>query len=1492
MKRNIYVPATLLGLLLLGVFVAGAMSAAPSPAETRKMSQKLMNDGNWKDAYEGFHKLCLDQDNDPQQVGDDLARAIQCLNNLGRTKEIDGLLAGTITAHKDNWRLLLAAAQQYVGIDHQGFLIAGAFERGQHRGGGKVVNAVERDRVRALQLLQQAIPLTQKDDRKPEVAQFFLNLSEILLSNRGVHEAWRLQTLTPLDQLPDYDEGSFGFREYIGAPVNAAGEPIFYTTPKSWEAADSDGQRWRWAQEQAIENAPDLRTQVWLQFARFLHQQYGVQSMQIGAHGRGFFRGPQSDDDTKKDESGTYALHTLDENETIAKLASGIKRFKLPDEFNFIKIFQKIVAAGKSSQGEQAFTELAQIFENRRQYDKAADYWQKNIDQYGAGPNDWKQERRKQIVSNWGAFEAVSTQPAHQGATVDFRFRNGKKVKFDARAIKIAELLADTKAYLKSDPANRIDWNKINIGNIGYRLVQQNEQKYLGEAIAAWELDLDPRPNHFDRRITVTTPLQKAGAYLVTATMADGNVSKIILWVADTALVHKQLDGKNLYYAADAVSGKPIGELNLEFFGWQQRHLGGNRFQVITTNFAESTSPDGLVTPDPRDLKTDFQWLVIARGKTDRLAFLGFQGVWDGKYYDAEYNAIKVFTITDRPVYRPAQKVNFKIWVRRAQYDMKDVSQFAKQSFPVEIFNPKGDKIFSETLATDEYGGLSGAYTLPADATLGQYRIHVQKQEKSIQVSGGNTFRVEEYKKPEFEVTIDAPSEPVMLGEKITAKIKAKYYFGSPVVKATVKYKILRSNYSDTWYPVAPWDWCYEPGYWWFSYDYSWYPGWDKWAGCVRPTPIWWPHRRSDPPEVVAEVEREIGPDGTIDVEIDTAIAKELHGDSDHEYTITAEVRDESRRTIVGQGKVLVARKPFKVFTWVDRGYYRIGDVIQANFQAQTLDRKPVTGEGVLKLFIISYENGKPVETPMQEWKLATDAEGRATQQLDASAAGQYRLSFVLTDKQGHAIEGGYIFTIVGAGADAAEFRFNALELVPDKKEYAPGDTVKLQINTDRADSTVLLFVRPTNGIYLPPKVLRMRGKTTVEEIAIVQKDMPNFFVEAVTIADGKVYSETKEIVVPPEKRILNVAVVPSAETYKPGQKAKVKVHLTDASGENYVGSTVLTMYDKAVEYISGGSNVPEIKEFFWKWRRHHNPRQQTNLGQYSYNMTLPNKPGMSYLGVFGATVATDAEEAEAGDRSGAVASNFGMARGGGVMRKGAQRGFNAAEGLMLKDAAVAPMPGAPMIDPAASGLDLQSDKQASKRQAEGEFASQLGTPLVEPSIRSKFADTALWVASLTTDKTGMAEVELDMPENLTGWKIRVWGMGHGTRVGSGEADVVTRKDLIIRLQVPRFFVQKDEVVLSANVHNYLPKEKEVTVTLDVPGDVLKPLVDTTVRITIPAGGEQRVDWRCTVLNEGEATVRMKALTDEESDAMEMKLPSYIHGMLNPEAWAGTVSRD
>jgi hypothetical protein len=131
--------------------------------------------------------------------------------------------------------------------------------------------------------------------------------------------------------------------------------------------------------------------------------------------------------------------------------------------------------------------------------------------------------------------------------------------------------------------------------------------------------------------------------------------------------------------------------------------------------------------------------------------------------------------------------------------------------------------------------------------------------------------------------------------------------------------------------------------------------------------------------------------------------------------------------------------------------------------------------------------------------------------------------------------------------------------------------------------------------------------------------------------------------------------------------------------------------------------------------------------------------------------------------------------------------------------------------------------------------------------------------------------------------------MGHGTRVGEGSVEVTTKKDLLVRLQAPRFFVQKDEVVLSANVHNYLKKEKEVAVSLEVEGKTLAVQGSPEQKIKIAAGGEKRVDWTVKVTSEGNAIVRMKAISDEESDAMQMSFPCYVHGMLKMDSFSSVV---
>jgi uncharacterized protein YfaS (alpha-2-macroglobulin family) len=232
-------------------------------------------------------------------------------------------------------------------------------------------------------------------------------------------------------------------------------------------------------------------------------------------------------------------------------------------------------------------------------------------------------------------------------------------------------------------------------------------------------------------------------------------------------------------------------------------------------------------------------------------------------------------------------------------------------------------------------------------------------------------------------------------------------------------------------------------------------------------------------------------------------------------------------------------------------------------------------------------------------------------------------------------------------------------------------------------------------------------------------------------------------------------------------------------------------------------------------------------------------------------------------------------------------------EGRLSKNA---PMSASPM-----KMKSVAEKKEAGFAMAEEEaVADQAGggmtdaSQTVVPVIRKDFADAAFWAADVLTDETGSAQVTLTMPDNLTGWKVKTWAMGHGTKVAEAESLITTKKNLMVRLQAPRFFVEKDEVVLSANVHNYLKTGKSVSAVIEMEGDCLElmPGINASQLVDVEAGGEERLNWRVKVVREGTATIRMKALTDEESDAMEMTFPVYVHGADKMEAWSEYIDPD
>ncbi|MDR0521618.1 MAG: hypothetical protein LBH00_07170, partial [Planctomycetaceae bacterium] len=1604
------------GLFTAGLFavmtdwLASAVSAADSPLAK---AEKLVQEGLHKDALDVIKPWILDpntkipaeSDSTKQtDLGTGLNIAVQSLQQLNRVDELDTLLESFGNVHKNNWRAMQKLAARYQSIPHFGCMIDGQFLRGNHRN-GKWVDCFERDRVQTLKILAEALPLVQKeaDGKQPktDTGQFFLFFARSLKDGRNHAAAWSLQTLTDLTKLPDYDEngryyGRFGGRGQsgTGAPTDKEGNPVYYYVPESFDTAKNDGERWRWALDQAAKGGSDgaaLR-----EFADFCYEQFGVQTL----NDSGFYRNTAGRQDTEK-TANILTLETLADDETVAKLAGGIKRFKLPDEFNFIKLYQKMAESGfhdswQSDSKEYNFKgyalqRLAEIAKDRRQYPKAAAYYKKLIEA-AQTPEGVIENQLQQITGNWGRFEQNGSSVNGLKVNLRYIFRNGKKVNFTIQEIDVEKLIADAKEYIKSKP-EQFDWRYAAIDQIAQRLFYGREkekaavqEKYLGQVFGKWHRFLKPAENHFDSATLISYEVQKSGAYLIRAEMEDGNADTAAVWLTDTAIVKKQLDNAVLYYVADAETGKPVPNAKVNFFGYRMeyksRPVPNNRSRqdnVLTWTIQEhtqQTDKNGLVILNNPDIKNlHLNWLVTAATEgekpqngviqpknltlhsmgTDgvcreeiitlpekpkaRFAHLGFDSIWFQPRYDERYNEVKTFVLTDRPVYRPKDKVEIKAWIGTAKYDQPDTSGWANQTVFYTIYSPKnGEKMKEQTeVKLDAYGGFTATLELPKDAALGQYSIHITNRSETAgtvrkiaetmnrEISGYGSFRVEEYKKPEYEVTIDAPKEPVKLGDKITAAVKAKYYFGSPVSEATVKYMVKREKADAGWYPLCRWDWLFGNGYGWFAYDCDWLPDWRNW-GCRRPVPPWFPHY-SGPPEIVAEAETKIKPDGTVDVVIDTAVAQAAFPNDDQRYTITAEVIDNSRRTIVGSGTVLVSKAPFKIYAWVDRGYYVPGQKIETNFQTRRLDGKPVSGSGNVKVFRLQYPAAKdsaenaanhnaqnstilPAETEVHSAETVFAEDGTASLPLTAAEPGQYKISCTLNGQ-----EGGYVFNVFpksetdknvpakesgnAANEKSGGFKFNTLELIPDKAEFAPEETVKLRVNSDRPDATVLLFVKPANGVAAgKPEVLRLAGKSVEAEIPVTLRDMPNFFVEAVTVTGGETVTETKEIVVPPQQRVLNVDVKPSSGTYKPGEKAKAELTVTGLDGKPVAGQLAVSVYDKSVEYISGGSNISDIKEFFWKWRRNHYPQTMSNLRRSLQTFTDAGKIPMQILGRFGGAdyITGDGRFEVSTFSNGRVAAGQEMQGTG--MRGESAAAMDAAAPAESAPAA-APMAPPPMMMQKAENA-LADKKAVSTAGQEFEDSGQ-SAPLIEPSVRRNFADTALWLGTLETDKNGKAQIELAMPESLTTWKINVWTMAAGTRVGYGSTEVITRKDLMIRMQTPRFLIEKDKCVFSANVHNYLKTEKTVTVSGNwavrpqTADSSQKPQPESaleTKSVNIAPNGETRIDWTVEPKSAGEMTVTMKALTDEESDAVEKTLPVYVHGMLKTDSFSAYIPPD
>jgi hypothetical protein len=946
------------------------------------------------------------------------------------------------------------------------------------------------------------------------------------------------------------------------------------------------------------------------------------------------------------------------------------------------------------------------------------------------------------------------------------------------------------------------------------------------------------------------------GAYLMQARSGDTSARDLIL-VTRASLVVKTSGKQALVYFANAQSGAPIanGAVSL----WQH-YYDGSSYQW--SKLAGKTNTDGIAIFDLSrpDMQSAYNSdLFVAASSEPGQAFMpGYNSHHSGR--EAEW---KIYAFTDRPAYRPDEEVKWKLIAR--QYNGSVYTTPANQSIEYEIDDPRGSKVKDGKAALNSFGSFWDSLPLTANMPLGEYRVTFYDAGRLNGLGGAVLFRLEEYKLPEFKVMVQTPEKDgkkktFRLGETVQVNVQADYYFGGPVNNADVELLVYQNPYYHWWTPYRQYAWYYD--------DFNPYSRYYYGQGSV--------------------IKREMlktDATGKAVLTFDTP----RDSQQDFEYRIEARVTDASRREITGAQTVRVTRQRYYVYANPKNYLYRPQDSVSIDIKSLDANEQALVMEGTVKVTRDSWyqiwitPDGKEIDTrtsqktiPAPEgWKqkfqgyeheeiltrpVKTDANGEAEFKFTPVKDGYYRMAWSSPDPGGAPVQTETTVWVCTNATTDLGYRTGGLEIIADKDTFQVGETAPVMLAVPTNDRYVLFSVEG-DDLY-SYQLVHVTGTVKLIQLPIEEKHVPNIFLNAAMISDLQLFSNQKQIIVPPAKNFLDVKVKSDRKDYQPREDGTLTITTRDTFGKPVSAEVALGLVDESVYYIQQ-DYAGDPRQFYFGEKRSQHVQTQSSLQQKAFARRYEeNERDRSAKG--GRKNDYDAEGGVVGGLAGGA-----MADGLAKDEKDQLRSYVSAE---------APAPVA----------QTASSKMAAKEtQAPG---AKPGEPAVV--VRSDFRSTVFWQPDVITDKNGTATVKVTYPDSLTTWKATARAASAANQYGITSDTTRTRKPLIVRLQAPRFFVAGDQVTLSAVINNNTEAPLTVATTLKSEGETLTGVLTAGSSRTVPPGGESRVDWVVNVAQAGTVKLTVTAHNDQYNDAMEKTYDVYEHGIDKFIAKAGKVRSD
>jgi alpha-2-macroglobulin len=898
------------------------------------------------------------------------------------------------------------------------------------------------------------------------------------------------------------------------------------------------------------------------------------------------------------------------------------------------------------------------------------------------------------------------------------------------------------------------------------------------------------------------------------------------------------------------ISGESIGETEIIDSNGEVEST-----ELIGEAKSNSTTENGILRLPLPDSQQKMQNILIAKKGKD-IAFLPENS--DNYYYNNNgswykkglADSARWFVFDDRKMYRPKEEVSVKGYIRTVEGGkLGDVSSNFDRESKVyyRLMDSQNNEILKGETNLNAFGAFDFKIKLTDTMNLGNVSLDMDRDADLSYPDYTHNFRVEEFRRPEFEVTTKVNSEaPHFVGGQAELSVEAKYYSGGGLANAEANWTVTASptNYTPPnrddftfgkWIP------------WWRNYGYQDYgnTSTQTFKGVTNSSGI---HK--------------------LKMDFESA-------NPSRPYTLTASasVQDVNRQTWSSYTSLLVHSADLYVGIRTNRTFVQKNENIEVESIVSDIDGKLTANRDVAIKAILknwAFDKGAWKEETIDEQTCEIKSSEKPEKcKFTAKAGGIYAISAKVSDDKERLNESEITVWVAGGKTPPKRnVEQEEVNLIPSKKDFVPGDVAEILVQSPFFPAEGVLTLR--RGGIVKTERFTMKESTTTLKIPLDSKYLPNIYaqVDLVGVTDrlddkGEIdpklekrpafASGSLNLPISYESRKLKVSAEPQAKTLQPGGTTKIDVAVTDNVGEPVTNTEVaVVVVDESVLALTG-YRVGNPADTFYAQRgagvTDYHLRKDILLGNPRDIKQLPsNLKSVGYALTLSEEVSVTSNASIAGSRS---------------------------------DQANITLDGADVNSLPLNGRNFSS----MLRIAPGTNAEP--NPESQIALRQNFDALALFAPNVTTDSSGKATVDIKLPDNLTRYRVVAVAVDSGKRFGLGESNLTAKQPLMVRPSAPRFMNFGDKIELPVVVQNQT--ENALTVDVGVRATNATLTAGGGRKVTIAANDRAEVRFPVSAEKAGTARFQIAVSSGNFSDAAEVSLPVWTPATSEAFATYGTT---